>query len=143
MSKQNVIKNVQDSLDIDATQKDIGAVFNAIFDVLGDLDEEQSCRIRDFGIFKVKLRKERKGSTIGKPAKKITIPARLAMTFKISKKFKMICLQLRPLLQLRRKLLQRRKRLRRRRQLRRRLRSKTELILIDSAGSALTRSLSP
>ena len=88
MSKQNVIKNVQDSLDIDATQKDIGAVFNAIFDVLGDLDEEQSCRIRDFGIFKVKLRKERKGSTIGKPAKKITIPARLAMTFKISKKFK-------------------------------------------------------
>ena len=91
MSKQNVIKKVQESLDADVTQKDIGAVFNAVFDVLGDLNEEQSCRIRDFGIFRVKLRQERRGSTIaspGKPAKKITIPARLAMTFKISKKFK-------------------------------------------------------
>ena len=92
MSKQNVIKRVQDSIGADEiTQQEINAVFGATFDVLGDLNEEQSCRIRDFGIFKVKLRQAREGSSIAtsdKPAKKIPIPARLAMTFKISKNFK-------------------------------------------------------
>jgi nucleoid DNA-binding protein len=92
MSKQNVIKRVQDSIGADnVTQQQIGAVFGAVFDVLGDLNEEQSCRVRDFGIFKVKLRKAREGSSIaakGQKAKKIPIPARLAMTFKISKNFK-------------------------------------------------------
>lgn len=92
MSKQNVIKRVQDSLGADqVTQQQVGAVFGAVFDVLSDLDQEQSCRVRDFGIFKVKHRQARTGSSIapkGQKAKQIKIPARLAMTFKISKNFK-------------------------------------------------------
>ena len=88
MSKQNVIKRVQESLnDENVTQQQIGAVFNAVFDTLGDLEQDQSCRIRDFGIFKVKRREAREGSKIGGKGT-VQIPARLAMTFKISKNFK-------------------------------------------------------
>jgi len=88
MSKQNVINRVQESLnDESVTQQQIGAVFNAVFETLSDLDQDQSCRIRDFGIFKVKRREAREGSKIGGEGT-VQIPARLAMTFKISKNFK-------------------------------------------------------
>jgi len=95
MSKQNVIKRVQESLkENDAadqvTQKNISDVFDAAFDVIGGLGEAESCRIRDFGVFTVKKREARKGNAVGANAGKgpIMIPARLAMTFKISKGFK-------------------------------------------------------
>jgi len=92
MSKQKIVKRVQDTLGAETSAKQIEDVLGAVFAVIGNLDEGQSCRIRDFGVFKVKKRGERKGTSLpsasGKKSKTTTIPARLAMTFKISKKFK-------------------------------------------------------
>ena len=94
MSKQTVIKRVQESLKANdamgnVTQKNISDIFDATFDVIGGLGEAESCRIRDFGVFTVKKREARKGNAVGTNAKgPITIPARLAMTFKVSKGFK-------------------------------------------------------
>jgi len=93
MSKQNIVSRVQSALGEDSkvNQRHIEAVLGAVFDTLGDLEEDQSCRIRDFGVFKVKRREARQGNPVGKNAKDgglIEIPARLAMTFKVSKQFK-------------------------------------------------------
>ena len=39
--------------------KSKGAVFDAVFDTLAGLEEDQVCRIKDFRTFKVKRRKAR------------------------------------------------------------------------------------
>jgi nucleoid DNA-binding protein len=92
MSKQQIVKRVQEKLDMGEDGQQVENVLDAVFQVIGDLNEDQSCRIRDFGVFKVKQRKARKATP---PPRKgsaerveIEIPAHLAMTFKISKKFK-------------------------------------------------------
>ena len=87
MSKQNVVKKVQSAVGEGVSQEQIGSVFDATFEVLSNLEEEQRCRIKDFGTFKVKKRAARPGTSL-KTKKKITIPARLAMTFKLSTTFK-------------------------------------------------------
>jgi nucleoid DNA-binding protein len=86
MSKQNVVKKVSGAV-ADVTQDQVGSVFDAVFDVLGGLAQDQSCRIKDFGTFKVKLRAERTGTSL-KDRKPIKIPPRLAMTFKLAGAFK-------------------------------------------------------
>ena len=86
MSKQNVVKKVSGAV-ADVTQDQVGSVFDAVFNVLGGLEKDQSCRIKDFGTFKVKLRAARTGTSL-KDRKPIKIPPRLAMTFKLAGAFK-------------------------------------------------------
>ncbi|MAD60900.1 MAG: hypothetical protein CMH49_05225 [Myxococcales bacterium] len=86
MSKQNVVKKVSSAV-VDVTQEQAGAVFDAVFDTLAGLEEDQVCRIKDFGTFKVKRRKARSGTDL-KTKKRIEIPSKLAMTFKLATAFK-------------------------------------------------------
>ncbi len=87
MSKQNVVKKVSSAND-DVTQDQVGAVFDAVFGVISGLEEDQVCRIKDFGSFKVKRRAARKGTSLTPDRKQIDIPERLAMTFKLATAFK-------------------------------------------------------
>ena len=86
MSKQNVVKKVSGAV-ADVTQDQVGSVFDAVFGVLGGLEKDQVCRIKDFGSFKVKLRAARTGTSL-KTGESIQIPERLAMTFKLATAFK-------------------------------------------------------
>ena len=86
MSKQNVVKKVSSAND-DVTQEQVGSVFDAVFNVISNLEEDQVCRIKDFGSFKVKRRAARKGTSLTS-GKQIDIPERLAMTFKLATAFK-------------------------------------------------------
>jgi DNA-binding protein HU-beta len=87
MAKQDVIKKVQEAMGGGATQDQIGKVLDATFIALQGLIKDQSCRIKDFGTFKVKERAARTGIELS-TKKKIKIPARNAMTFKIAPSFK-------------------------------------------------------
>ena len=86
MSKQNVVKKVSSAND-DMTQEQVGSVFDAVFGVISGLEEDQVCRIKDFGSFKVKRPAARKGTSLTS-GKQIDIPERLAMTFKLATAFK-------------------------------------------------------
>ena len=91
MAKQDVIKAVHEKMGGTVSQENIGKVLDATFDAIKGLEKDQSCRIKDFGTFKVKERAARKGTSIGKDGKagkQIDIPARLAMTFKMASNFK-------------------------------------------------------
>ena len=87
MAKQDVIKAVQEKMGGTVSQEAIGKVLDATFDVIKDLGKDASCRIKDFGTFKVKERAARTGKPI-KGGAAIAIPARLAMTFKMAPSFK-------------------------------------------------------
>jgi len=87
MTKQDVIKKVKESMGGSLTQEQIGKVLDATFSTIRDLEQDQSCRIKDFGTFKVKERAARAGVKLG-TKEAIQIPARLAMTFKMSSSFK-------------------------------------------------------
>jgi DNA-binding protein HU-beta len=86
MSKQNVVKKVSSAVS-DVTQEQVGSVFDAVFGSLSGLEEDQVCRIKDFGSFKVKRRAARTGTSL-QSGKQIKIPSRLAMTFKLATAFK-------------------------------------------------------
>ena len=87
MAKQDVIKAVHVAMGATVTQENIGKVLEATFDVIKGLGEDQSCRIKDFGTFKVKMRAARKSQGLNNSGP-TTIPARLGMTFKIASNFK-------------------------------------------------------
>jgi nucleoid DNA-binding protein len=87
MAKQDVIKAVQEKMGGTVSQEAIGKVLDATFEVIKDLGKDASCRIKDFGTFKVKERAARTGKPI-KGGAPIVIPARLAMTFKMAPAFK-------------------------------------------------------
>ena len=87
MAKQDVIKAVQEKMGGTVSQEAIGKVLDATFEVIKGLGKDASCRIKDFGTFKVKERAARTGKPI-KGGAPIQIPARLAMTFKMSPSFK-------------------------------------------------------
>ena len=88
MAKQDVIKAVHEKMGGTVSQENIGKVLDATFGAMKTLNKDQSCRINDFGTFKVKERAARKGAAVGGKGKTIDIPARLAMTFKMATKFK-------------------------------------------------------
>ena len=91
MAKQDIIKAVHEVVGDRVNQKVIEKILDATFTAISGLEEEQSCRIKDFGTFKVKRRAARKITLPNAPkgkAKPVEVPSRLAMTFKMSSKFK-------------------------------------------------------
>jgi nucleoid DNA-binding protein len=89
MTKAELIDIVSDKVE-GSTKAQIGAIYDAIFETIGRAikeDDKHAFTVKDFGTFKLKERKERKGVNL-QTKEPITIPASVSVGFTPSKALK-------------------------------------------------------
>lgn len=87
MTKRELVARI--AAETDLHQEQVGTVVQKTLDYIADkLAAGRSIEIRNFGIFEVVVRKERKGRNPNKPEHEVTIPERAIVKFRAGKDLK-------------------------------------------------------
>ncbi len=87
MTKRDLVVRIADETDL--TQNQVAAVVQKTLDYIADeLAEAKTIELRNFGVFEVKVRKERKGRNPNKPKDEVIIPERAVVKFRPGKELK-------------------------------------------------------
>ena len=87
MTKRDLVVRIADEADL--TQSQVAVVVQKTLDYIADeLASAQTIELRNFGVFEVKVRKERKGRNPNKPKDEVIIPERAVVKFRPGKELK-------------------------------------------------------
>jgi len=88
MTKRDLVVRIADE-EADLTQNQVAAVVQKTLDYIADeLASAKTIELRNFGVFEVKVRKERKGRNPNKPKDEVIIPERAVVKFRPGKELK-------------------------------------------------------
>lgn len=83
--------------DVDLHQPDVHKIVQRLFHHIADmLVNENTVELRKFGVFKLRVAKERKARNPKKPQNEVIIPEHVAVRFKSSEDLKKRVLQIKP-----------------------------------------------
>ena len=84
MTKRDMVVKIANETNL--TQQDVAAVVQKTLDCISDeLVQGKTIELRNFGVFEVKVRKERKGRNPNKPENEVVIPERAVVKFRPGK----------------------------------------------------------
>ena len=95
LTKRDLIVRISEETDM--VQQSVLHVVQKLLDYISDaLTKGSNVELRNFGVFEVKVRKERMGRNPKQPDKDVRIPARAVVKFKPGKKMRETVLKLTP-----------------------------------------------
>ena len=84
MTKRDMVVKIAN--DTDLTQQDVASVVQKTLDYISnELVNARTIELRNFGVFEIKVRKERKGRNPNKPENEVIIPERAVVKFRPGK----------------------------------------------------------
>jgi nucleoid DNA-binding protein len=84
MTKRDMVVKIAN--DTDLTQQDVASVVQKTLDYISnELVNARTIELRKFGVFEIKVRKERKGRNPNKPENEVIIPERAVVKFRPGK----------------------------------------------------------
>jgi nucleoid DNA-binding protein len=87
MTKRDLVVRIADEADL--TQSQVAVVVQKTLDYIAEeLASAKTIELRNFGVFEVKVRKERKGRNPNKPKDEVIIPERAVVKFRPGKELK-------------------------------------------------------
>ena len=87
MTKRDLVVRIANEADL--TQNQVALVVQKTLDYIADeLASARTIELRNFGVFEVKVRKERKGRNPNKPKDEVIIPERAVVKFRPGKELK-------------------------------------------------------
>jgi nucleoid DNA-binding protein len=87
MTKRDLVVRIADEANL--TQNQVAVVVQKTLDYIADeLASAKTIELRNFGVFEVKVRKERKGRNPNKPQDEVIIPERAVVKFRPGKELK-------------------------------------------------------
>jgi len=87
MTKRDLVVRIADEADL--TQNQVATVVQKTLDyIANELACAKTIELRNFGVFEVKVRKERKGRNPNKPKDEVIIPERAVVKFRPGKELK-------------------------------------------------------
>ena len=87
MTKRDLVVRIADEADL--TQSQVAIVVQKTLDYIAEeLASAKTIELRNFGVFEVKVRKERKGRNPNKPKDEVIIPERAVVKFRPGKELK-------------------------------------------------------
>jgi nucleoid DNA-binding protein len=87
MTKRDLVVRIANEADL--TQNQVALVVQKTLDYVADeLASARTIELRNFGVFEVKVRKERKGRNPNKPKDEVIIPERAVVKFRPGKELK-------------------------------------------------------
>jgi nucleoid DNA-binding protein len=87
MTKRDLVVRIGDETNL--TQSQVAVVVQKTLDYIADeLASAKTIELRNFGVFEVKVRKERKGRNPNKPKDEVIIPERAVVKFRPGKELK-------------------------------------------------------
>ena len=87
MTKRDLVVRI--ARETDLVQNDVAGIVQKTLDyITEELVAGRSIELRNFGVFEIKVRKERKGRNPNKPEIDVTIPERAVVKFRAGKELK-------------------------------------------------------
>jgi len=87
MTKRDLVVRI--ATETDLTQNQVAVVVQKTLDYISDeLAAAKTIELRNFGVFEVKVRRERKGRNPNKPQDEVIIPERAVVKFRPGKELK-------------------------------------------------------
>jgi nucleoid DNA-binding protein len=84
MTKRDMVVRIAN--DTNLTQQEVAAVVQRTLDYISkELIDAKTIELRNFGVFEVKVRKERKGRNPNRPENEVIIPERAVVKFRPGK----------------------------------------------------------